>query len=522
MHPIPALPGTVAIIGGGPAGLAAARWLRHHGMQPCIFEAAEGIGGQWNAQNPASATWSGMRTNTSRTLSRFSDRAHDSAVPVFPRREDMLAYLEAYADQFDLPRHVRAKTRVERVRREEGAWRIDWRSPSEAGSEVFDAVVIATGAEATPAIPRIAGIERFTGPLGAQHSVQYAAADRFRDRSVLIIGGSISALEIASDLALGGAASVTVSNRRQRYILPKLIGGVPADHLLFNRMAALSEATMPPEALASMMKEQVLKAGGNPASYGAPAPDPDIFAAGITQAQHFLPCVAEGRIAIRPAVDRIDGRTVHFTDGSRAEPDAIMFATGYTSALGYFEQREADALGLADGGPDLYAQSFHPDLPSLAFVGLYNLVGPKLPVIELQARWIAAIWSGRQTMPSFAEMAAGVTESRHRRLARQQPTMHNLAIDFARRHGVDPDPRQWPSLTRALLFGPLSPVAFRLQGTDKLDGAADIFAAEAAMFGTISAMDLTPHERAACKAPGLRLSVADRPELPAWHVEPAT
>lgn len=495
--------GPVAIVGAGPAGLAMARWLKRHGLQTRIFEAASGIGGQWNARSAGSATWAGMRTNTSRTLSRFSDRAHDGGVPVFPTREDMLAYLYGYATLFDLHRHVRLGTRVERIAQEGDGWRIDWRSRDDAGRDNFSGVVIATGAEGTPIIPRIPGIGRFTGALGAQHSAQYAGVERFRGHHVLIVGGSISALEIASDLALGGAASVTVSTRRQRYVLPKLIAGVPADHVLFTRMAALSETAMPPEALAAMMKEQVVRAGGDPAPYGAPAPDPDLFVAGITQSQHFLPCVAEGRIAVRPAVSHIDGRAVQFADGSRAEPDAIIFATGYAPSLGYFADREAEVLQLAQGGPDLHAHSFHPDLPGLAFVGLYNLVGPKFPVIELQARWIAALWAGQQAMPTPADMAEGVAAARARRIGGQQPVMHAMAIDFARRHGVDPDPLGWPSLTRALLFGPLSPTAFRLEGPDRIIGAAEAFAAETALFGGAPASSLADDERAACDAVGV-------------------
>ncbi|HEY1945159.1 MAG TPA: hypothetical protein VGH40_23845 [Roseiarcus sp.] len=54
---------------------------------------------------------------------------------------------------------------------------------------------------------------------------------------MLVAGCSISALEIASDLA-PGAANVSVAMRRQRYVLQKLLAGVPADHVAFTRFAA--------------------------------------------------------------------------------------------------------------------------------------------------------------------------------------------------------------------------------------------------------------------------------------------
>ena len=93
--------------------------------------------------------------------------------------------------------------------------------------------------------------------------------------------------------------------------------------------------------------------------------------------------------------------------------------------------------------------------------------------------------------------------ARARRIGGQQPVMHAMAIDFARRHGVDPDPLGWPSLIRALLFGPLSPTAFRLEGPDRIIGAAEAFAAESALFGGAPASSLAEDERTACDAVGV-------------------
>ena len=39
--------GSVAVIGAGPGGLVAARWLLAQGFEPTIFEQAPTLGGQW-------------------------------------------------------------------------------------------------------------------------------------------------------------------------------------------------------------------------------------------------------------------------------------------------------------------------------------------------------------------------------------------------------------------------------------------------------------------------------------------
>jgi dimethylaniline monooxygenase (N-oxide forming) len=490
--------GRVAVIGGGPAGLVVAHWLKRYGLDPCVFEAADALGGQWNPRSPGSATWAGMRTNTSRTMSCFSDLPHDPAVAVFPARGDMQAYLERYAATFDLIRHIRFGARIDGIARDGAGWRVASRTQDGGDAETFSRIVVATGAEGVPLIPRIAGLERFTGAIGVLHSRHYDGVERFRGRRVVVAGCSISALEIASDLAFGGAAEVIVSNRRQRYVLPKLIGGVPTDNVMFTRAAALAEAALPPEALAAQIKAQIVRAGGDPVPHGGPAPDANPFVAGLTQAQHFLPAVAEGRIAIRPWIERVDGSEVRFADGSSAEPDAMIFGTGYAPAFDCLAADVAALLGAEKDGLDLCGHSFHPDLPGLAFVGLYNVVGPKLPVLELQARWVAAILAGRAETPSPGQMRAEMAVARDHRLTGRQPTLHGLALDFAGRLGVDPDPANWPGLARTLLFGPLTPSVFRLEGPDRDVGAAERVRAEAATFGAITTPDFTADELALC------------------------
>ena len=74
----------VAVIGSGPGGLVAARYLKHHGFEPVIFEQEHEIGGQWNVGSPHSGVWPSMVTNTSRWLTCFSDLALEPEAAIFP------------------------------------------------------------------------------------------------------------------------------------------------------------------------------------------------------------------------------------------------------------------------------------------------------------------------------------------------------------------------------------------------------------------------------------------------------
>ncbi|WP_274423838.1 flavin-containing monooxygenase [Chelativorans sp. YIM 93263] len=489
-------PHAVAVIGAGPAGLVTARWLSAQGFEPVLFEAAAQAGGQWNAASPLSATWRGMRTNTSRVMSAFSDLDHGEGTPVYPRQEDMLDYLETYSARSGLSERIRWRTRVERLEKVGGGYLVTSRQDGELSVQRFARVVVATGRYIAPSLPEIPRCGGFTGVLGASHTARYDGGSVYRDHDVLVAGCSISALEIASDLALSGARSVTACYRRQRYILPKLIAGVPTDHVMFTRAAALAGEILPPEALAAGLKAKVTAVAGTPDQFGAMRPDDNIFAAGISQAQAFLPLVAEGRIAVRPWIERIEGRSVHFADGSAREFDAILFGTGYRLSLPFLSDDIAAALGLDQTHIDLCDHTFHPDLDGLAFVGFYDLVGPAFPVLELQARWIAYAWGGAVAMPVREALQERLAEARARRNGPQTVAMHEMALLFARNANVEPDRSRWPELERALLFGPLSPASFRLQGPDRLADAPARTCASAEEFGAIYSPEFTQEERA--------------------------
>ncbi len=63
---------TVAVIGAGPGGLVAARWLISQGFEPTLFEQQSELGGQWTGSD-LTGVWPAMYTNTSRVLTAFSD-----------------------------------------------------------------------------------------------------------------------------------------------------------------------------------------------------------------------------------------------------------------------------------------------------------------------------------------------------------------------------------------------------------------------------------------------------------------
>ena len=480
----------VAIIGAGPAGLAAARYLASEGFAPVVFERGATIGGQWSGDRTHSGVWPSMRTNTSRILTAFSDVPHPDHSPTYPTNQAIRDYLRSYAERFSLTSRIHLSTPVVALERAADSRR--WLVRTSSAERLFDRVVVATGAFQKWTLPAMPGLASFSGSSGVAHTFQYPDADRFHGLRVLIAGGAISALEIASDLAMAGAARVTVTVRRQRYVLPKLALGIPTDHVVFTRFHALAEEAFTAERVNRMYTDVALRLGGHPEHYGAPAALPTVAEAGITLCQHFLPLVAEGRIDVRPWMTNVDGQSVGFADGHTAEFDAILFGTGFDVDLPFLSPELRDILGVDAQHIELHQRTFHPALPGLAFAGLWDQSGPYFPPIELQARWIAYTWSGAVPAPSDDEMTAGISAYRTRRELPQKTRMNVVALEFARAAGVEPSIDRWPDLAIPLLFGPLSPVSFRLEGRDALPDAAARVMKEAEAFGWVSSHGPTP------------------------------
>jgi len=208
---------TVAVIGAGAAGLTSARWLLDARLEPVVFERTGAVGGIWRSDT--GLAYPSLRTNTSKQKTAFSDLAFDSALPDHPMRDDVLAYLERYADQTGVRSRIRFGHAVTAVRPDGTGWTVD--------GERFDAVVIATGLFARELEPTLRDRERFRGTI--VHSSDYRDPAAFAGRDVVVVGAGSSGADIALELA-PIARSVSLSVRRVPTFTPRHHAGRPYDH----------------------------------------------------------------------------------------------------------------------------------------------------------------------------------------------------------------------------------------------------------------------------------------------------
>ena len=444
-----------AIVGAGPSGLAAAKYALEAGFDVTVFEASDELGGQWHTAARHSGVWPGMHTNTSRAMTAFSDFPAPADYPLHPAAEQVHAYLHAYARKFGVTDRIRFASPVESVR---AGW--------EVNGEPFDHVVVASGRFRKPSVP--GALRPFKGDL--LHAFDYPGAEPFRDRRVLVYGNGISGLEIASDLA--ATTPVVSAFRKPRYVIQKVVDGVSSDWQWYTHYGALERRFLSSDAWGQRQRERILQVAGSPADFGAPEPDPDIRIAGVSLCQDYLAQIREGVVTCRPAIAAVNGHEVSFVDGSTGHYNAIICATGYQLDIPYLDRDIWSAVG-----PDcvLYQRTLHPDLPGLGVIGQFLAQGPYFPLLELQARWIVATWTGQVALPDKAKMRATIAEG--------QPPLdaHNvLALTLAEELGVAPEVEDWPELAEPLIFGPLLPPRYRLSGPGAMQSAAGLFAEQLA------------------------------------------
>ncbi|MGV7795992.1 dimethylaniline monooxygenase, partial [Mycobacterium kansasii] len=71
----------------------------------------------------------------------------------------------------------------------------------------------------------------------------------------------------------------------------------------------------------------------------------------------------------------VHGSRVTFSDGHDGQFDALVFGTGYQLSLPLLDARTRALLNVGATHFDSDRHTFHPDLPGLAFVGLWDQSG---------------------------------------------------------------------------------------------------------------------------------------------------
>ena len=282
----------VLVIGGGQAGLAMGYHLAQSGRSFQIVDAGAEIGGTWRTR------WDSLLLFTSGRYDNLPGLPFPAAPGTYPGKDDVASYLQAYAAEFKLP--VRLNTKVASLTRGDGGY------VAKAGGEALEArqVVVATGPFQVPFIPPIA--DALDPGVHQVHSAGYRHPQTVPPGRVLVAGAANSGCQIAQELSATHSVELSAGQRPLgrdiwAWATALRLDKVTADSRLGQRLAG---------------RDQVIGPGPR------------------KLARHH-------GIRIRPRAASAAGRTVTFADGSAADFDAVVWATGFAADHSWIDIQEA-------------------------------------------------------------------------------------------------------------------------------------------------------------------------------------
>jgi len=336
------------VVGGGPSGLVIARHLKEV-MDVTIAECKNEIGGLWNyteeidQTTPASdlfkglyghqhgSIYSGMLLNIPLEITHTEDLGVDSCVTSFPEQSILQQYLLKYTHHFGLRPLVQLQTAVTRIHTlPDKTFECTLKQANgHIATQHFHRVVIANGHYSVPYIPEFPGLKDFPGPVWHSHNFRRVPEHKYKGQRLLMIGGGSSSWDMV------------------KY--------------------CVSEC---PE-----MKQMCISTKGQKrASFFASVTDP-----------LFLSLLDSGKLKIVPEVEKFQGKTAKYTDGSEEEVNEIMLCTGYRFSFPFMP--ELQLTSDADYVKNFYRGVFWLDNPNLAMAGAHR--GVLFLKLELVGKWLA-------------------------------------------------------------------------------------------------------------------------------------
>lgn len=408
------------VVGAGPGGIVAAKVLREDGFDVTVFDLRRDVGGLWTE----GGCYAGLHNQSVRRIFEFADlpnRLHMASAA------DSQRYLRAYAKRFGVLDRVRTATKVTRLERGPSGWTVRTRPAGDPGgpeeAEVFDFVVVASGAHHYPALPDLPGRREYRGRV--VHSNDASEPGLFTGKRVVVVGGGKSALDLASRAA-ERARSVTLVQRKANWMIPERVALrlLTYKWVLFTR---LGESLLPTyhnpavvrgidrlpqrakDAAWRLIQADVLFSGGMwrlPRSLLPRTALPtDLAHAGVLTAR-YPRYVRTGRI--RPKLARVSAFTedgLLLDSGEEVRADVVVFATGHRKELPFLDS----SVPVHDeaGRLRLYRGIVAPGVEGLGFIGFRQLFNNLLSM-EISAHWLSEVFLGRMQLPKPEEMESQI------------------------------------------------------------------------------------------------------------------
>ena len=401
------------MVGAGFAGIGAAIKLRQAGMDCLVLEKSGEIGGVWRDN-----TYPDCGCDVPSPLYSYSFAPNPHWGRLFAKQGEIKDYTRQTAERFGVLDRVRFGQELTEARwsPEQGLWRLQ----TSAGVWWARFVVMATGPMHVPVVPRIPGLDTFTGVQF--HSARWDHGFDFQGKRVAVIGSGASAVQFLPKLQ-PLVAKLTLFQRTPPWVLPKidmpfsarwqglfakrpwtqrwLRTGLYLQFELFN--ACLRVPWLRKRVQAQGVKHMT-RAVKDPALRARLLPDYAMGCKRILLSNTWYRALAKPGVQVVGAVAQIQGRRVVSSDGSSCEVDAIILATGFEVANPPIAQRIFGRRGTPlsaqwQGSPSAYLGTMVQDCPNLFLTFGPNLYAFTSAFVIMEAQFkfiVSAITTARR------------------------------------------------------------------------------------------------------------------------------
>ena len=276
----------VLVVGAGQAGLTVGYFLRQAGLRFLIVDGASQVGSAWAER------WESLVLFTPRRYNTMPGLAFDGDPDREATRDEVIDYLQRYATQLDLPIELNSPVTS-----------LDFRDGRYAAvvpgrTILADQVVVATGPFQKPRIPAFAS--SVAADVHQTHSTGYRRPSDLPPGRAVVVGGGNTGYQIAEELAAGHEVVLAVGSR-QTPLPDRLLG-----RQIFWWLTKLGILSLTVESrVGRRLSQRETLIGSSPRK------------------------ARRAGIVLKQRAVGASGRTVRFADGTEAETDAIIWATGY-------------------------------------------------------------------------------------------------------------------------------------------------------------------------------------------------
>ena len=459
------------IVGAGPGGIVATKELLEKGFDDVVcLEQSDTLGGVF------AKGYDNLLLTSSVTFSMFSDFwVGDGNDHHFWTKDEAVKYWKAYSNHFNVKNHIRFNSKVQAVsENKNGTWQVQLNS-----GESFKCkkLVLAIG---NNNIPRYPDWHKELTNVPFSHSKDYKNADNFKGKRVVVVGGGESGSDVAYEISQVAEKSWVSLRESTGWIVPRKRGDHAADvsthrgiwdlpreygRHLSPFVLKLERGRKDPvfDVLADL-NERVPAKNGIWGIYGTKT-----LALPKAVANHGCKVVED----IVKAED--GGRKLTDSSGEVMEDiDAIVFSTGYQNVVP-FMPKEMQACDPRN----MYKHMFHPKYGDrLTWIGWARPgFGSQFPIMEMQSRYAALIFSDDMKLPSMEAMQKSIQkdievykkqfEGNAERI-RSLIDYHKFMNDMSKIIGCYPPLSKYlftnPKLWFHLMYGPTQATQFRLIG----------------------------------------------------------